>query len=172
MSALITTSLVWQKSFTSLLKSPPVDLSFCLWTLFEVDTVQTVYTGQLCLITRQLYSPVYSTCVHTAAPNTAPKVEQKYWHECRHCSCGNTHTFRNRAEILAWASTLQLWQWYISNIKEHWYYEQLKLSSTTLSFLNVTYTVTCSWHIYNLMLIQKCILGWLWPNKIKFVKKK
>ena len=150
----------------------PACLSFCLWTLFEVDTVQTVYTGQLCLITRQLYSPVYSTCVHTAAPNTAPKVEQKYWHECRHCSCGNTHTFRNRAEILAWASTLQLWQWYISNIKEHWYYEQLKLSSTTLSFLNVTYTVTCSWHIYNLMLIQKCILGWLWPNKIKFILKK
>ena len=29
--------------------------------LGDVDTVQTVCTGQLCLITRQLYSPVYST---------------------------------------------------------------------------------------------------------------
>ena len=55
-----------------------VDLSFCLWTLFEVDTVQTVYTGQLCLITRQLYSPVYSTCVHTAAPD---KVQQPVSHK-------------------------------------------------------------------------------------------
>ena len=65
------------------------------------DTVQTVYTGQLCLLNRQLYSPVDSTSVHKTAPNTAPEVEQKYWHECRHCSCGNTHTVRNRAEILA-----------------------------------------------------------------------
>ena len=31
--------------------------------------------SRFCLITGKQYSPVYSTCVHTAAPNSAPEVE-------------------------------------------------------------------------------------------------
>ena len=64
---------------------------------------------------RQLYSPVYSTFAHTAAPEEAPQpvppknntdslsnakinsfhlikqsgIEQKYWHEYQHFSCDN-----------------------------------------------------------------------------------
>ena len=40
-------------------------------------TIQNVYTGQLWLLTGQLYSPVFITCVHPTTPETAP--EEASW---------------------------------------------------------------------------------------------